>query len=171
MHPVLFRTMMRILKKIATVLAVVLVLAIAFCLFTGTLSGKGNKNNFGNPLDALRTNAVNAAIDASGVKTKVQNALESNAELIAQKTGMSESEVLSSIDNLDIQNWTATSEPEGAAQTGSYNVNAQGTNATITTYDDPNYVTVDALGQRVTFQVPASAQGYEGYLGYLGYLG
>lgn len=160
--------MMRALRKIATALVVILVLAVALCLFTSTLSGSGKLSS--NPFDSIKNTAVNAAIDASGVKSKVQNALEDNASLIAQKTGMSESEVRAGISNLDVQGWTATSEPVGAAQTGTYNVNAQGTSATITTYDDPNYITVDAYGQHVTFQVPASAQGYEGYLGYLGYL-
>lgn len=167
MRPVGFLTMMRTLKKIATTLIVVFVLAIALCLFTGTLSGSSNAKS---PLDTVKNTALNAAIDASGVKSKVQNALEGNASLIAQKTGMSEQEVRSSINNLDIQNWSATGEPQNAVQTGTYNVNAQGTSATITTYDDPNYITVDAMGQHVTFQVPASAQGCEGYLGYLGYL-
>ena len=161
---------MKLLKKISATLLVILVAAIAFCLITGTLSGSG-ANKARNPLSSVKNAAVNAAIDASGVKSKVQNALNDNASLIAQKTGMSEAEVRNGISNLDVQGWTATDAPSNAAQTGNYNVSAQGTNATITTYDDPNYVTVNAMGQTVTFQVPASAQNYEGYLGYLSNLG
>ena len=43
-----------------------------------------------------------------------------------------------------------------------------GTDATITTYDDPSVVTVTAMGQDITLAVPDSAQSYLPFLSYLG---
>ena len=57
---------------------------------------------------------------------------------------------------------------EGAEKTGSANVSYSGTDATITTYDDPSVVTVTAMGQDITLAVPDSAQSYLPFLSYLG---
>lgn len=76
--------------------------------------------------------------------------------------------LLLTIDALDIQSWEVTSLPEGAEKTGSANVSYSGTDATITTYDDPSVVTVTAMGQDITLAVPDSAQSYLPFLSYLG---
>ena len=72
------------------------------------------------------------------------------------------------IDALDIQSWEVTNLPEGAEKTGSANISYSGTDATITTYDDPSVVTVTAMGQDITLAVPDSAQSYLPFLSYLG---
>lgn len=128
--------------------------------------------NLENPLASLmeggKNAAANAALDATGLKSKAKAALENNRDKIAAATGMSDAEVDAAIAGLDIDSWEVTSLPEGATETGSSSISYGGTDATITTYDDPNVVTVDAYGQKVTLAVPDSAQGYLPYLGYLG---
>lgn len=156
--------MLKSIAKTITGAIVALVIIGSVCFFTGTLSSTGK---IGNPFDAAKTTALNAAIDASGVKSKVNNTLQNNVSKISQATGIPADQVQAGISNLDVNNWTAVSSPQGATATGSYDVNANGTNATITTYSDPSYIGVKVYGQDVTFKVPASAQAYENYFGYL----
>ncbi len=134
----------------------------------GIISVLGNTVLAGTPLmDALGAGATNALIDASGVKGDIDGALRDNADAIARATGMSESQVMAAIDELDISSWSATSLPADAEATGSFETSYRGAAATLTTYADPSYVTVDTYGQRVTLAVPASAQDYLSYLAYL----
>ena len=75
----------------------------------------------------LGTNAAtNAAIDASGIKSKAEDTLYANASDIAAQTGMSEEQVNQAIDNLDINNWSVTSLPNDAKETGTQAVNYGG---------------------------------------------
>ncbi len=133
---------------------------------------KGPFENFQNPLAGLfeggKNAAANAALDVSGLKTKAENALRSNVDRISEATGLPASQVDAAIDALDIQNWEVTSLPAGVSKTGSAEVSYGGTDATITTYDDPSVVTVNAMGQDVTLAVPESAQDYLPFLSYLG---
>lgn len=128
--------------------------------------------NFQNPLSGLLENgknaAANAALDATGLKSKAKAALEGNRDKIAAATGMSDAEVDAAIAALDIDSWEVTSLPAGASEIGSSSISYGGTDATITTYDDPSVVTVNAMGQDVTLSVPDSAQAYLPFLGYLG---
>lgn len=134
----------------------------------GIISVLGNTVLAGTPLmDALGADATNALLDASGVKGDIDGALRDNADAIARATGMSESQVMAVIDELDISSWSATSLPADAEATGSFETSYRGAAATLTTYADPSYVTVDTYGQRVTLAVPASAQDYLSYLAYL----
>lgn len=111
--------------------------------------------------------ATNAAIDASGIKSKAEDTLYANASDIAAQTGMSEEQVNQAIDNLDINNWSVTSLPNDAKETGTQAVNYGGISAEVTTYEDPSYITVSAEGQTFTLEVPNSAQDYLSLLGYL----
>lgn len=124
-----------------------------------------------NPLQQVaeeaKVAATNAAIDASGVKNKVQTALENNVGRIAEKTGMSEAQVSAAVDALAVESWQATTLPEEVESTGSFSGSYGGMSGTITTYEDPSYVTVEAYGQEVTLEVPAEAQQYLPYLSYL----
>ena len=113
------------------------------------------------------TAAANAALDASGVKEQIESTLRSNASAIAAATGMSQSQVEAAIDNLDISSWRITTLPDDATVRGSFNTTYNGADATVTTYADPSYVTVDALGQTLTLEVPSSAQDYVSLLSYL----
>lgn len=153
-------------------------LIFAFILLVGVFGilpqlGLGNPfANFENPLAGLfeqgKNTAANAALDASGLKSKANEALKSNRDRIAEVTGLSRSQVDDAIDALDIESWEVTSLPASASKTGSTDISYGGTDATITTYDDPSVVTVEALGQDITLAVPDSAQSYLPFLGYLG---
>lgn len=101
---------------------------------------------------------LNAALDASGVKGAAEGALRDNAACIASATGMSKQEVDRAIDDLDISSWRMAELPAQATPRFSVQASYQGSSATITTYDDPSYITVDALGQHATLLVPESAQ-------------
>ena len=114
-----------------------------------------------------KVNATNAALDASGVKTKLQNALESSAATIAAKTGLSETQVDGAIADLNIESWQAAVLPSSAVVKSTYATSYQGTDATVTTYEDPTYVTVSSMGQEITLSVPESAQNGLNYLAYL----
>ena len=148
------------------------ILVIAVFGILPQLGMKGPFENFQNPLAGLfeggKNAAANAALDVSGLKSKAESALRGNADRIAEATGMTSSQVDAAIDALDIQSWEVTSLPEGAEKTGSANVSYSGTDATITTYDDPSVVTVTAMGQDITLAVPDSAQTYLPFLSYLG---
>ena len=96
-----------------------------------------------------RNAAVNVALDASGAKNRVQDALESRVDEISAATGLSTAEVQRGIDNL------------------AFDGSAAGIDGALTTYADPSYVSVNAYGQDLTLSVPESAQPYLGYLGYL----
>ena len=161
-------SMVKVIRNIAIALAAIAAIAVAFCLFTGSLPGSSNNSSSTSPLDELKTSTVNAAIDASGIKTRVESALYNEAESIASATDLSAQQVRTGIENLSIDEWTAVSSAAGASETGSYNISAGGVDATITTYDDPQYLTVNAYGQSVTFRVPDGAQSYESYLEYFG---
>lgn len=125
-----------------------------------------------NPLNGAASEAkaaaANAAIDASGVKDRVKSALESHRDAITAATGLSASEVDAAIDGLAIDDWTAIALPADAVKTGSIDGGSLGVDGTITLYEDPGYVTVNAYGQNVTLEVPGSAQSYLSYLGLLG---
>lgn len=153
------------MKTFTRALAGVLAAAV---IVLGTLSALGGTVLSDLPFFSdMRTGAANAMIDASGIKGRIEDKLRSNASAIAQATGLSETEVSGAIDALDIPSWSAAELPDGAVATGSASASYGGTSATVTTYADPSYVTVDAYGQSVTLSVPASAQGYLPYLSYL----
>ena len=139
-----------------TLLGIVIVL--------GVLSAAWNFALKGTPLeDMIGTGVANAALDASGIKGQIDSTLRENVSA----TGMSESQVTSAIDQLNIESWSVTTLPSNASATGTFNTTYQGASATVTTYADPSYVTVDALGQELTLSVPESAQSYVSLLAYL----
>ena len=151
----------KVIKRLAiTVLAIVAAFAV-LCIFSSTQLGNAN------PITGITTAIQNQALDNLGIKSKIDSTLRNNEEAIANYTGMSESQVDDMIDNLDIQDWNATQLPSNATVANTYNGNYGGTEATITTYDDPSYVTVCANDQNITLSVPESAQSYLSYLKYL----
>ncbi len=120
-----------------------------------------------NALGEAKNNAANAAIDASGIKGTIQDALDANAESIASALGVSVQDARNMIADLDIQSWSAITLPSDAQAAESFDASLGGTSAEVTLYDDPSYVTVEAYGQSVTLSVPDSARDYLGYLSYL----
>ncbi|WP_297037325.1 hypothetical protein [uncultured Enorma sp.] len=122
----------------------------------------------GTPLeDAIGTGIANAALDASGVKGSIDEALRSNVGSIAAATGLSNEQVETAIDELAIESWSATTLPEDASVSGTFSTSYRGASATVTTYADPSYITVEAYGQDLTLAVPESAQQYLSLLAYL----
>lgn len=127
--------------------------------------------NFENPLTSLfengKNSAANAALNMSGLKEKASQALRANTDRISEASGLPPAQVDAAIDALDIESWEVTSLPDDVSETGSSDISYGGTQATITTYDDPSVVTITTMGQDITMAVPDSAQGYMGYLEYL----
>lgn len=101
---------------------------------------------------------ANAALDMGGVKDKMQDALESNRRTIAAATGLTDEQVDAMIDDLDIASWQATPLPADATPAHTVDGASAGIDGSITTYDDPTYITVEAYGQTITLEVPESAQ-------------
>lgn len=148
----------KILKRVLIVTGVLVVGAIG----VGIVSGQASSL-----FQGAQVTATNMAIDVSGYKEKLSQTLDNNREAIAHATGMSLAEVDVAIANLDIENWQACSLPSDAVSTGSYAGDYAGISGTVTTYQDPGYVTVNASGQEITLEVPESAQSYLPYLAYL----
>ena len=161
----------KIIKAFVGLIAAFILMVAVFGILP-QLGVKSPFENFENPLAGLfedgKNAATNAALDVSGLKSKAESALRGSADRIAEATGMSSSQVDAAIDALDIQSWEVTSLPAGVKATGSANVSHGGTDATVTTYDDPSVVTVNAYGQDITLAVPDSAQSYLPFLSYLG---
>lgn len=111
-------------------------------------------------LSDLKLDAINAAVDASGVKDTIQEELSANLNEIASATGLSISQTEEIVDSLDITSWTVTDLPADAEEATSFSTSASGVDATIILYDDPSYVTVETYGQELTFELPESAQDY-----------
>lgn len=145
--------MRKILKGLVIALAVLAVACVAIVAYAN-VSGTSSSN----PIDTLTNTVANTALDASGLKDKIDSTLRENSASIASATGLSSSQVDDAIDSLDVQNWTIATLPDNASESSSYSGTYDGTDATITTYDDPSYVTVSAYGQNVTFAIPESAQ-------------
>lgn len=114
-----------------------------------------------------KNDAINAAMDNSGAKTAVQNTLLEHSEDIANKTGLAESQVQTIITDIDVPSWEVTDLPANAVATKEISGTYAGVNAEITTYDDPNYISVNAYGQNFTLQVPQSAQQYMSLLSFI----
>lgn len=135
-----------------------LALVVALGAFSFLCAGPLANTSFFQALRDLGTNmeyvTLNAALDASGVKGAAESALRDNAAGIASATGMSEQEVDRAIDELDISSWRVTELPAQATPQLSFQASYQGSSTTVTTYDDPSYITIDALGQHTTLLVP-----------------
>lgn len=155
--------MKRALKIIGILVAAAIVIPVGGIV----LAQNGIDNPVSNLTGQAANSTINSVIDASGIKEKAEEALRDNAGNIAQATGLPVTAVNSMIDGLDIQSWEVTSLPRNAQETGSADVEFQGTNATLITYDDPSVLTVATDGGSVTVKVPPSAQGYVEYLDYL----
>ena len=158
------------MKKVLGVFLGLIALIIAGAVGVLAFSGTGTDPE-ANPISSLvsdaKNTATNAAIDASGIKSKVQDALDSNRDAIAAATGLSAEQVDQAVADLDIESWQATSLPSEASASGSVSGSYAGVDGTITTYDDPGYVSVEAYGQTVTLAVPESAQQYLPLLSYV----
>ena len=148
------------------IIACIALIVIAGAASALVVSG-GCSSKDGSPIENAKNGTLNTIIDASGIKGKIDSELHDRAGAIAEQMGVSQSMVDNVIDSLAIEDWQVASLPENASATGSFSFDVQGTTAQITTYDDPSIVTVNALGQSITMEIPESAQGYAALLGYL----
>lgn len=151
-------------KALKTLLALAVIAAVAgagaFALSErGMLPGA-----LSDAAEEAKATATNAALDMSGLKDRVRDTLEANRDGIAQTAGLSSAEFDAAIDGLAIDSWKAAPLPADAQPAVTYDGAFAGVEGAVTTYDDPGYVTVEAYGQTVTFQVPESAQAYLPYL-------
>lgn len=149
----------KVFRAIAAALLVIVVALGALSALNGTVLGGA----LGGALEV----PLNAALDATGVKGRVESALRDHAADIANATGLPVEQVNSAIDDLDISSWSVGTLPGTAVERGSVSTAYDGTDVTVTTYDDPGYLTVDAFGQSLTLEVPESAQSYLSLLSYL----
>ncbi len=174
-----------VLLAIATVVAVGLSIAFPNLLASRTVQGiisspaeslqkladKGTsaaKEALGEAAGKAQSEALNKLVDQSGLKEAAVQELHAHAGDIAAATGMDESMIDYAIDSMNIPSWQATTLPDNVTEQNSVPFSYGGTDATITTYDDTGYMTVEAYGQSVTFAVPEAAQSYVPYLGYIG---
>lgn len=152
----------KIIKLFVGLIALIIVAIVGITALSGT------EGVIGDLASAARNAAANAALDASGAKSRIQDALEANVDAISAATGLSTAEVQQGVDDLAVRDWQVTDLPDAAQETGTYDGSAAGIDGSLTTYADPSYVTVNAYGQNLTLSVPESAQPYLAYLDYLG---
>ena len=154
--------MKRVLGVFLGLIALIIIGIVGVFALSGTNAG---------PVSSLandaKASATNAALHASGLKDKAKSALDDNKAAIAAATGLTETQVDQAIDELNIDEWQAAPLPASASATGTIDGSAAGIDGTITTYDDPGYISVEAYGQTVTLAVPESAQAYLPYLSYV----
>lgn len=154
--------MKRVLGVFLGLIALIIVGIVGVFALSGT--GTGPVSDLANGAKAA---AANAAIDAAGLKEKARSAIEENKASIAAATGLSESQVDQAIEELSIDEWQAAPLPSSATATGIIDGSAAGVDGTVTVYDDPGYISVEAYGQTITLAVPESAQAYLPYLAYV----
>lgn len=154
--------MKKILGAFLGLIALVIIGAVGVLAFSGT-----SDNPVGDVAQDAKNTALNAAIDATGMKDQVKGLIDAHRDDIATATGLSGSELDAAISNLDIDSWQAATLPSDANATGTIDGATVGLDGSLTTYDDPSYVTVEAYGQTITLEVPESAQQYLPYLAYV----
>ncbi len=141
------KTMIRIVM--AAILFVVLAIAGCFALIMCSSQ---------TPLESARVTALNTLLDQTGAKERVDAELRAHADELSEKTGLPSALVETGIDMLNVKEWKATVLPSDAVETSTFKTEVNGQQVQLTTYKDPSYVTVNAYGQTVTFDIPESAQ-------------
>lgn len=149
------------------VIACIALIAIAAGLSVLVLTG-GCSNSASDPLAQTRADLVNAALDATGVKDRLDTELRAHAGELAEQYGVPAEMADAVVDTINVKEWQAVPLPEDAVETARFTVDADGTPIEITTYEDTSIVTLGAYGQEATFEAPESAQPYTPFLRYLG---
>ena len=108
--------------------------------------------------EEAKNTAINTVLDATGLKQAVDTTLRERGNELSWYLGIDQSTILSTVDAMAIQDWQIAQLPAGATPTASLPLDYNGTAATLTAYDDPGYVTLDAYGQTLTLAVPESAR-------------
>ena len=144
----------------------IVITAIVFIALAGAAVFALVSYNGSGSLGDMRSGALNFVIDQSGIKQRIEDQLYDQANEFAEKHGVPVAFLNSAIETLDVQSWKATSLPEDASENGNIEGELAGHPVKITSYDDPSYVTVDAYGQSITFEVPESAKTYTSLMPY-----
>ena len=147
-------------KALGVCLGSILVVCVGIGCANALLPATSTAAPVANAASSVKTTAMNSAIDASGVKDAVSDALLAHTWDIANATGISSSQVQTCIENLDIKDWQVADLPANAVPANTVSGSAAGVPATLTTYNTPGYVTVSAYGQSIDLAVPAAAQQY-----------
>ena len=153
---------MKMVRRVIIGLVALVVLAVGVLVVLPQTLGEDHPMT--EAIDSGKVAATNAAIDASGVKARAQEALESNADAIANRTGLPLKVVDDAIESLDIESWQVATLPKDAQSTGTFDLDYNGMAADVTTYTDPSLVTVAMYGQTVTLAVPETSPPYLRYL-------
>ena len=151
------------------VLVGIALILVAAGLSAAVMMGGCNASPAGS-FEEARAGAINAVMDATGVKSQLDEEIRARAKEAVAQYGMPQTLADEIVDTLAIEDWEATALPENATETSNFTVDVQGNAIEVTTYDDESVVTLGALGQNVTFAVPESAQPYMHYVPYLAYL-
>ena len=145
----------------------IVALAIAFILIAAVACGGLVMCSSDSPFENTRTHAINTLLDKTGIKARLERELYAYADKIARETGVPVELINKAIETLDVQHWEVATLPDDVTETGSLSTEYQGHKLKVITYDDPNYVTFEALGQSVTFDVPTSAEAYSTLVPYV----
>ena len=156
------------MKKFLIAIGIVVAAAIAIIVGSIVLANNGIDNPVSDAIEGAKYDAANAALDATGIKEKVDDALRDNVDEISKQTGIPSAIVSGMVDDLDIPSWKVVKLPSNATATSTSDIDYNGYSAEITTYDDPNVITISTDAGSITLEVPESAQGYAQYLKYLG---
>ena len=146
--------------RIVTVALLLILIAGAACAVLVTCTAH-------TPLEGARVTAINTFLDKTGAKTRIESELHAQAGKISEQTGLPVEVVNSGIEMLDIEDWEVTTLPADAVSVGTFETDYKGKTVKVTTYEDASYVTVDAYGQSITFNVPESAQTFTEMAPYL----
>ena len=155
------------MKKFLKILGIVVLAAVVVVGGGILLDRNGVSNPVSDVADHAAAGAANAALDATGIREQADEALRANTGAIARQTGLPEAMVVGMVDDLDIPSWKVVPLPKDAVPAGSSDVDYNGLAAEITTYNDPNVITLSTDAGSVTLEVPDKAQGYVHYLQYL----
>lgn len=152
------------LRRITHVLIGLLtILGLLSCIWTFLLRPNAPHSIFNETIGPV----ANALFSASNIKENIDGQLRQHVTEISIATNMDEASVTQAINDLDIPHWEIVALPHGITATSNFDIAYQGINATITTYNNPCYLTLDAYGQALTFEVPPTAQSYAAFLSYL----
>ncbi len=151
------------MKKFAKILLGIVALLLAGLLVIAFMPGTASSEE-GNPVANIKAVCTNAVINMSGAKGTAVDTLLSNLGTISDLTGLSQADCAQIIYGLDIESWEVSTLPSAAEASGSISGEYAGIDGTITYYDDPSYITVNAYGQNITMKVSSSAENYLPYL-------
>lgn len=92
-------------------------------------------------------------------KSQLNDALVANVDTIAERTGTSSEEVAATVEDMGITDWESAPLPETAAEDKCFEMELDGSTATITTYSYPDdeYVTIASEDCTLTLRGPDEA--------------